>query len=70
MEENEANSRYTTVVDPQGIIDEFHKAFQKIYKNQDVDHSSEAIQDFLVMTINYIPNTSTKRSHGLCVDNF
>ena len=36
------------IKDRQGINDEFHRAFQKIYAKQDnVDDSSEAIQDFL-----------------------
>ena len=34
--------------DRQGINDEFHRAFQKIYaKQENVDDSTEAIQDFL-----------------------
>ena len=35
------------ITDRQGINDEFHQAFQKIYSRQDVEDSSEAIQDFL-----------------------
>ena len=31
----------------QGINDEFHQAFQKIYSKQDVGDSSEAVQEFL-----------------------
>ena len=41
------NTRYIKIKDCQWINDEFHKAFQKIYAKQDVDDSSEAIQDFL-----------------------
>ena len=41
------SSRHIKITNLQGINDEFHKAFQKIYKKQDVDDSSEAIQDFL-----------------------
>ena len=39
--------KYTEVTDRQGINEEFHKAFQKIYAKQNVDDSSEAIQDLL-----------------------
>ena len=39
--------KYTEVTDRQGINEEFYKAFQKIYAKQNVDDSSEAIQDFL-----------------------
>ena len=36
------------IKDHQGITDEIHKAFQKIYaKQENVDDSTEAIQDFL-----------------------
>ena len=47
LPERDENTRYTKVTDRQGINEEFHKAFQKIYAKQDVDDSSEAIQDFL-----------------------
>ena len=47
LPENDENTRYTEVTDHQGINDEFHKAFQKIYAKQNVDDSSEAIQNFL-----------------------
>ena len=35
------------ITDRQGINDEFHQAFQKIYSKQEVEDSSEAIQEFL-----------------------
>ena len=35
------------ITDRQGINDEFHQAFQKIYSKQDVEDSSEVIQEFL-----------------------
>ena len=35
------------ITDRQGIDDEFHQAFQKIYSKQEVDDSPEAIQEFL-----------------------
>ena len=45
--ESEENSRLVPITDRQGINDEFHQAFQKIYNKQDVEDSSEAIQEFL-----------------------
>ena len=47
QEENDGNPRLMPITDRQGINDEFHQAFQKIYSKQEVDDSSEAIQDFL-----------------------
>ena len=41
------NSRLTSITDRQGINNEFHQAFQKIYSKQDVEDSSEAIQELL-----------------------
>ena len=41
------NSRLVPITDRQGINDEFHQAFQNIYSKQDVEDSSEAIQEFL-----------------------
>ena len=38
---------FVTLTDRQGNNNEFHNAFEKIYKKQGVDDSSEAIQDFL-----------------------
>ena len=35
------------IMDCQSINDEFHQAFQKIYSKQEVEDSSEAIQEFL-----------------------
>ena len=35
------------MMDRQSINDELHSAFQKVQSKQDVDDSSEAIQDFL-----------------------
>ena len=35
------------ITDRQGINDEFHQALKKIYSKQDVEDSSEAIQEFL-----------------------
>ena len=37
----------TPITNRQGINDEFHQAFQKIYSKQDVEDISEAIQEFL-----------------------
>ena len=46
--ESQNNVKQIEIKDRQGINDEFHRAFQKIYAKQDnVDDSSEAIQDFL-----------------------
>ena len=47
LPESNENTRYIVVKYHQGINDGFHKAFQKIYAKQDVDDSSEGIQDFL-----------------------
>ena len=47
LPESNENARYIEIKDHQGINNKFHKAFQKIYSKQDVDDSSEAIQDFL-----------------------
>ena len=44
---SDEKARYTDVKDRQGINEEFHKAFQKIYCKQHIDDSYEAIQDFL-----------------------
>ena len=41
MEENDPRS--TTATGWQGINYEFHQPFEKIYKKQDVDDSSESI---------------------------
>ena len=41
------NARYIEIKEYQGINDEFHKAFKKIHAKQDVEDSSEVIQDFL-----------------------
>ena len=46
--ESEENSWLMPITDCQGINDEFHQAFQKIYSKQDVEDNSEAIQEFLV----------------------
>ena len=35
------------ITDRQGINDEFHQGFQKIYSWQDVEDCTEAIQEFL-----------------------
>ena len=45
--ETDGNTRLVPITDRQGINDEFHQAFQKIYNKQDVEDSSEAIQEFL-----------------------
>ena len=45
--ESNEHSRLVPITDRQGINDEFHQAFQKIYNKQDVEDSSEAIQKFL-----------------------
>ena len=47
MEESETNPKYITVMDQQGVNEEFHEAFQKINRKRDVDDSSEAIEEFL-----------------------
>ena len=51
LPESDENVRYTEVTDCQGINEEFHKAFQKIYAKQNVDDSSEAIQDFRIVAM-------------------
>ena len=45
--ETDGNTRLVPITDRQGINDEFRQAFQKIYNKQDVEDSSEAIQEFL-----------------------
>ena len=45
--ESKENSWLIPITDRQGINNEFHQAFQKIYSKQDVEDSSEAIQKFL-----------------------
>ena len=45
--ENDGNTRLVQITDIQGINDEFHQAFQKIYSKQDVEDSSEAIKECL-----------------------
>ena len=47
MQESEENARHIEITDRQGINEEFHKSFQKIYAKQDVNDSSEAIQEIL-----------------------
>ena len=47
MAESNENSRLMPITDRQGINDEFHQAFQKIHSKQDVEDSSEAMQEFL-----------------------
>ena len=47
IEENDRNPRLTPITDRQGINDEFHQAFQKIYSKQEVEDSPKAIQEFL-----------------------
>ena len=47
MVESNENPRLVPIKDRQGISHEFHQAFQKIYIEQDVEDSSEAIQEFL-----------------------
>ena len=41
--ESNENTWLVPITDRQGINDEFHQAFQKIYSKQDVEDSSEAI---------------------------
>ena len=45
--ESKENSWLIPITDRQGINNEFHQAFQKIYSKLDVEDSSEAIQEFL-----------------------
>mgnify|MGYP003336044648 CR=1 FL=1 len=45
--ESNENPGLMPITDRIGINDEFHQAFQKIYSKQEVEDSSEAIQDFL-----------------------
>ena len=45
--ESKENFRLMPITDRQDINDEFHQAFQKIYSKQDIEDSSEAIQEFL-----------------------
>jgi len=40
LPETDEDARYSKIKNRQGINDEFHKAFQKIYAKQDVDESS------------------------------
>ena len=48
LPESQDNLKHVEIKDRQGINDEFHRAFQKIYaKQENVDDSTEAIQDFL-----------------------
>ena len=48
LPESQDNPKQIEIKDRQGINDEFHRAFQKIYARQEtVDDSTEAIQDFL-----------------------
>ena len=48
LPESHDNLKHIEIKDRQGINDEFHMAFQNIYaKQENVDDSSEAIQDFL-----------------------
>ena len=48
LPESQDNLKHVEIKDRQGINDEFHRAFQKIYARQEnVDDSTEAIQDFL-----------------------
>ena len=46
-EERKENPRLVPITICQSIDDEFHKAFQKIYNKQEVEDSSEAVQEFL-----------------------
>ena len=43
MAESDENLQLMPITDRQGINDEFHQAFQKIYSKQDVENSSKAI---------------------------
>ena len=45
--ESDGITRLVPITDRQGINDEFHQAFQKIYSKEDVENSSEATQEFL-----------------------
>ena len=47
-------------MDPQGINDEFQEAFQKIYSKQEVEDSSEAIQEFIDSGSNTKPSEYLK----------
>ena len=48
LPESQENVKHIEVKGRQDINDEFHNVFQKIYaKQENVDDSSEAIQDFL-----------------------
>ena len=48
LPESHENAKHIEIKDRQGINDEFHKAFQKMYaKQENFDDSSEIIQDFL-----------------------
>ena len=47
LPEGHDNSKHVEIKDRQGINDEHHGVFQKIYaKQENVDDTSEAIQDF------------------------
>ena len=45
--ETDENTLLVPITDHQGINDKFHQAFQKIYIKQEVEDSSDAIQEFL-----------------------
>ena len=45
--ESEESSRSVPITDHQGINDDFHQAFQKIYSKLDFENSSAVIQEFL-----------------------
>ena len=48
LQDSHDKLKHVEIEDCQGINDEFHKACQKIYaKQENVDDSTEAIQDFL-----------------------
>ena len=48
LPESHDNAKHNDIRDRQGINDEINRAFQKIYAKQDnVDDSTEAIQDFM-----------------------
>ena len=59
-QESKTNARYIEITDHQGINEEFHKAFQKLFNKQDVDDSSETIQEFLDYSGNTKPSEYLK----------
>ena len=66
LPESQENVKHIEVKGRQGINDEFHNVFQKIYaKQENVDDSSEAIQDFLGSAMIPSHQNTTPTLHSL-----